>query len=366
MSLRVGLVGLPNVGKSTVFNALSAALSGRASAGGAKVSNYPFTTIEPNRAVVAIPDPRLARVAEIFGQERAVPAAIEFVDIAGLVRGASKGEGLGNQFLAEIREVDALLHIVRCFPDPDVAHVEHTLDPVRDVEIVNLELILADLGTVSRRQQKTQSALKSHTEAAAREADALARLAAHLDAGQPARTLEGVSDLLALLDLNLLTAKPEVYLANLGEDLPASEPCLVRLQLAASPVVPVTAKLEADLAELSEDERAVFVEELSLETTGLDRVIRACYEALDLVTFYTGAGAEARAWPVPRGTHLAAAAAKIHTDLERGFIKAEVVDFPSLDAAGSWQQAHHLGQVRTEGRDYVVKEGEVVWIRFKA
>ncbi len=357
MSLRVGLVGLPNVGKSTVFNALSA--------GGAKVSNYPFTTIEPNRSVVAIPDPRLRRVAEIFGQEAAVPAAIEFVDIAGLVRGASTGEGLGNQFLAEIREVEALLHIVRCFPDPDVAHVEHTLDPVRDVEIVNLELILADLGTVTRRQQKAQSALKAHTEAAAREADALARLAAHLDAGRPARTLENAAELLSFLDLNLLTAKPEVYLANLGEDVPTSEPCLVRLQMAASPVVPVTGKLEADLAELSEDERAVFIEEMSLETTGLDRVIRACYEALDLVTFYTGAGAEARAWPIPRGTHLAAAAGKIHTDLERGFIKAEVIDFPSLDAAGSWQEAHHLGKVRTEGRDYVVKEGEVVWVRFK-
>jgi len=357
--LSVGIVGLPNVGKSTVFNALSA--------GAAKVSNYPFTTVEPNRAVVAVPDPRLARVAAIFHQERAVPAAIEFVDIAGLVRGASKGEGLGNQFLAEIREVDALLHVVRCFPDPNVAHVEAGLDPVRDAEIVNLELTLADLATVERRQAKTRAAVKSHTEAAREEANALTSLAAHLGEGRPARTLEGASEALATFELNLLTAKPEVYLANMGEDSPESEACLVRLEMAAGgPVVPLTAKLEADLAELSEQERAAFVAELSLEATGLDRVVRACYDALDLITFYTGVGAEARAWTAQRGTHLADAAGKIHTDMERGFIRAEVTEFATLDAAGSWQEAHHLGKVRTEGRDYQVEEGDVVLVRFRA
>ncbi len=352
--LSVGIVGLPNVGKSTVFNALSA--------GGAKVSSYAFCTIEPNRAVVAVPDPRLRRVAEIFEQERAVPSTIEFVDIAGLVRGASHGEGLGNQFLAAIREVDAILHVVRCFPDPEIAHVENGLDPVRDVEIVELELILADLGTVERRQQKARTALKAHSKEAQEEAEALARLAAHLSAGRPARTL---GEDLAALDLHLLTDKPEVYLANVGENAPNAEECASQLAAAVrGPVIVETAKLEADLAELEEGERAAFVAELGVEATGLEKVVRACYQALDLVTFYTGVGAEARAWSVPRGTHLGTAAGKIHTDMERGFIRAEVVDFATLDAAGSWQEAHRIGKVRTEGRDGVVQEGEVVWVRF--
>ena len=354
--LSVGIVGLPNVGKSTVFNALSAA--------GAKVSNYPFCTIEPNRAVVPIPDPRLARVAEIFQQERAVPSTVEFVDIAGLVRGASQGEGLGNQFLAAIREVDAILHVVRCFPDSDIAHVENSLDPVRDVEIVEMELILADLGTVERRREKAESALKGHTKEAQEEAALLERLAAHLAAGKPARaTGEG----LVPLDLHLLTDKPEVYLANVGENAPNREECAACLAAAVTgPVIVETAKLEADLAELDEAERAVFVAELGLEATGLEKVVRACYQALDLVMFYTGVGAEARAWSVPRGTHLGPAAGRIHSDMERGFIRAEVLDFAALDALGSWQEAHRAGKVRTEGRDYVVQDGEVVWVRFHA
>jgi len=352
--LSVGIVGLPNVGKSTVFNALSA--------GGAKVSNYAFCTIEPNRAVVPIPDSRLDRVAEIFQQERAVPSTIEFVDIAGLVRGASRGEGLGNQFLAAIREVDAILHVVRCFPDPEIAHVENGLDPVRDVEIVELELILADLGTVERRQQKVRAALRAHSKEAQEEAEALARLAAHLSAARPARAL---GEDLAALDLHLLTDKPEVYLANVGENAPNAEECAAQLAAAVSgPVIVETAKLEADLAELEEGERAAFIAELGVGATGLEQVVQACYQALDLVTFYTGVGAEARAWSVPRGTHLGPAAGKIHTDMERGFIRAEVVDFATLAAAGSWQEAHRIGKVRTEGRDYVVQEGEVVWVRF--
>lgn len=352
--LSVGIVGLPNVGKSTVFNALSTAR--------AKVSNYPFCTIEPNRAVVPVPDPRLDRIAEIFQQPRAIPSTIEFVDIAGLVRGASKGEGLGNQFLAAIREVDAILHVVRCFPDREIAHVEITLDPVRDVAIVESELVLADLGTVERRQQKVKTALKSHAKEAEQEAAMLERLVAHLSAGRPARTL---GEDLAELELHLLTDKPEVYLANVGEQIPDREDCVARLTAAVSgPVVTEIAKLEADLAELEEGERAAFIAELDLEATGLEKVVQACYQALQLVTFYTGVGAEARAWSVPRGAHLGPAAGRIHSDMERGFIRAEVVDFPTLDARGSWQEAHRAGQVRTEGRDYAVQEGDVVLVRF--
>ena len=354
--LRVGLVGLPNVGKSTLFNALSS--------GGAKVSNYAFCTIEPNRAAVPLPDPRLARLADLFQQERAVPSSIEFVDIAGLVRGASHGEGLGNQFLAAIREVEVVLHVVRCFAAAEVAHVGNRLDPVGDVEIVELELILADLGTVERRLQKAQVARKAHTREADEEAAALERLAAHLRAGYPART-GPEAPLRRGLELHLLTDKPEVFVANLGEGATDADDCLARLRGAvAGPVVGLPAKLEADLAALEPEERAVFAQELGLEQSALDQVVQACYQALDLVTFFTGVGAEARAWAVPRGTELAAAAGKIHTDMERGFIRAEVVDLAALEVAGTWSEAHHLGKVRTEGRDYVVQEGDVVLVRF--
>jgi len=367
----VGIVGLPNVGKSTVFNALSCA--------GAKVSNYPFCTIEPNRAVVPVPDPRLGRVARVFEQEKATPATIEFVDIAGLVRGASKGEGLGNQFLAEIREVAVILHVVRCFAGREIAHVESGLDPLRDVEIVNLELALADLGTVERRRQKLAAGLRMHRKEAEQEAGELQRISEHLNEGKPARTLTGSDtagmparpgEMPALQrhgELHLLTDKPVVYLANAGEDEPEAEELLGRLRSAADgPVVTMTAKLESDLAEMEEGERAGFMAELGVDCHGTGDVIRACYQALDLVTFFTGVGAEARAWAVPRGTKLAAAAGRIHTDMERGFIRAEVIGFDALDATGGWQEAHRSGQVATEGRDYVVQEGDVVLVRFQA
>ena len=356
--LSVGIVGLPNVGKSTVFNALCQA--------GAKISNYAFCTIEANRAVVSVPDPRLARVAEIFDQPRALPATVEFVDIAGLVRGASKGEGLGNQFLAEIREVDAVLHVVRCFSDPQIPHVEGSVDPVRDVGIGELELVLADLETVHRRQQKIASAVKGRDRDGQREADALAALAEHLDQGRSARDLPDRDEIADIVHLSLLTHKPQVYLANAGEQDTDSADAVARLTAHVSPVVPIAGKLEADLAELDDDERAAFVAELDLSSSGLERVVRACYQALGLVTFFTGVGAEARAWPVARGTVAATAAGRIHTDMERGFIRAEVVGFQDLAELGSWHEAQRAGRIRTEGRDYLVQEGDVLLIRFNA
>ncbi|HUU54167.1 MAG TPA: redox-regulated ATPase YchF [Armatimonadota bacterium] len=355
--LGVGIVGLPNVGKSTVFNALCA--------GGAKVSNYAFCTIEPNHAVVSVPDPRLETVARIFGQENMVPAAIEFADIAGLVRGANQGEGLGNQFLAAIREVDAVLHVVRCFEDTQVAHVEGPIDPVRDVAVVETELILADLGAVERRREKIAPALKGRSKEAIREAEALDALAAHLAAGRPARTLPERETIVESAQVFLLTDKPEVYLANTGEDEGESAAHLQRLSACVGgPVVALSGRLEADLAEMEEGEREAFVAELQLSASGLERVIQACYETLDLVTFFTGVGAEARAWALPRGTTAVQAAGRIHTDMEKGFIRAEVIPIEELAEVGSWQEAHRAGRARTEGRDYVVQEGDVLLIRF--
>ena len=354
--LSVGIVGLPNVGKSTVFNALCA--------GGAKVSNYAFCTIEPNHAVVSVPDPRLETVARIFEQEKMVPASIEFVDIAGLVRGANTGEGLGNQFLAAIREGDAILHVVRCFEDTQIAHVEGNLDPLRDVEVVETELILADLAAVERRRKKMAPALKGRSKEAIDEAEALDALAAHLGAGRPARSLPD-RDTVAAAQVFLLTDKPEVYLANAGEEAAESDAHIRRLSASVEgTVVALAGKLEADLAEMDEGERDAFVSELHLSASGLERVIHACYQTLDLVTFFTGVGAEARAWAVRRGATTAEAAGRIHTDMEKGFIRAEVIPVADLAEVGSWQEAHRLGRVRTEGRDYIVQEGDVLLVRF--
>jgi hypothetical protein len=345
------------VGKSTVFNALSRA--------GAKVSNYAFCTVEPNHAVVPVPDARLNEVARVFAQERAVPTTIEFVDIAGLVRGANRGEGLGNQFLAAIRQTDAILHVVRCFAEERVAHVEGSLDPERDIGIVETELVLADLGAVHRRKEKIRSAVKGQDADPLREHEALSRLEQHLDAGEPARTVADREEIAETAQVFLLTDKPVVYLANAGEGQQEPEGVAARLaEYVSGPAVALQGKLEADLAELDDEDRAAFMSELGVSASGLERVIEACYRALEMVTFFTGIGAEARAWTVRRGTPVAVAAGRIHTDMERGFIRAEVVPIAMLSASGSWEAAKRAGHVRTEGRDYEVQEGDVLLVKF--
>lgn len=359
--IQVGIVGLPNVGKSTIFNALCGAQ--------AKVSNYAFCTVEPNRAVVPVPDSRLARVAQLFGQERAVPVTATFVDIAGLVRGASTGEGLGNQFLAHIREVDVILHVVRCFHNAEVAHVEGDVDSRRDVEIVDLELALADMGTVQRRLDQAHSDAKSGKPSAREEVAFLERLYQHLNQGQRAETMAATETETCLLrDLHLLTARPQLYVANAGEQAQESRACVEALKAYAAErgaqALELSGKVQAELAELPPDERAQFAAELGIEADALDRVVAASYHALDLVTFFTAVGKEARAWSVRKGTTIVEAAGRIHSDMESGFVRAEVISLDLLDRLGSWEEAHRQGLLRIEGRDYQVQDGDVIHVRF--
>jgi GTP-binding protein YchF len=363
MSLQIGIVGLPNVGKSTLFNALTRA--------GAAVASYPFTTIEPNVGVVAVPDPRLERVAAIIKPHEVKPTTIEFVDIAGLVKDAHKGEGLGNQFLGHIRNVDAIALVVRCFEDPDVAHVTAELDPLSDCDVVDLELALADLATVERRCDKVHSMAKAQPREFAAELECLSRLKHHLAAGHRAGQF-ACSDAEAdyVGPLNLLTAKPRFYVANVGEaDLPQGGPYAARVAERArqheTEAAVICAQLEADLAEWPADEAAEYLAGLDLGETGLERLIHAGYRLLDLITFFTATGTNVvRAWTLQRGHTAYEAAGKIHTDMQHGFIRAEVVSFPDLMQSADFATARERGLLRLEGRDYVVQDGDIIHIRF--
>ncbi len=365
MALEIGIVGLPNAGKSTLFNALTGA--------GAAVAAYPFTTIEPNVGVVPVPDPRLDRLLEIARPDRTTPATIRFVDIAGLVKGAHRGEGLGNQFLGHIRNVDAIVLVARCFTDPDIAHMAAELNPVEDIAVVQLEMALADLTTVERRIAKVQSMRKGRPKDAdlVAEEGLLRRLADELGQSRRVSALElGEQERALLNPLNLLTAKPVLYVANVGEgDLPGGGPLAeaVRQHSAAegAQVVVISASMEADLQDWPDDEAALFRAELGLAEAGLNAVIAAGYRLLRLITFFTVVGEnEVRAWPIPRGTVASRAAGTVHSDMERGFIRAEVVAYEDLNAAGTFAAAREAGRLRLEGRDYVVQDGDVVAFRF--
>jgi len=364
MGLQIGIIGLPNVGKSTLFNALTRA--------GAAVAAYPFTTIDPNRGIAAVPDRRLEALARLVGPEQVTPATVEFVDIAGLVRGSHRGEGLGNRFLAHIREVDAVAVVARCFADPDVAHVDGSLDPVRDLEVLDLELILADLETVQRRLEKARTAAKAQPKQAREEVALLEDLEARLQQGERAAGWAGGAEQMALArELHLLTAKPRLYVANVGEeDLPGGGPLAARVaEVAAAegaPCVVLCAQLEADLAEWPPDEATEYRAALGLDRSGMEALVWAGYRTLDLITFFTIAGGrEVRAWPVRRGVTAPEAAGRVHSDMERGFIRAEVIGWEDLVAAGGWSAAREQGLIRTEGRDYVVQDGDVCLFRFR-
>ncbi|HEU5162138.1 MAG TPA: redox-regulated ATPase YchF [Thermoanaerobaculia bacterium] len=362
MGLSVGIVGLPNVGKSTIFNALTAA--------GAESANYPFCTIEPNVGIVAVVDPRLDELARIASSQKTVYTDLRIVDIAGLVRGASKGEGLGNQFLANIRETDAILHVVRCFDDANVVHVEQTVDPARDVEIIETELLLSDLEALNRRMDRVGKLARAGQKDAQVVQSALEKAAAAVDEGKPIRALELTPGEHEVLDeINLLTAKPVLYVANVSEnDLGTETPALAALRRVAAEkggeVVVIAGELEAQVAQLDPAERAEFLHHLGLEEPGLQLLVRAAYRLLDLETFFTVGPKEARAWTIHRGIKAPQAAGKIHSDFERGFIRAETVDFGTYVRLGGETPSRAAGKVRSEGKEYEVQDGDVILFRF--
>ena len=363
MSLQLGIVGLPNSGKSTLFNALTRA--------GAAVAPYPFTTIDPNVGVAALVDPRLTALAEMVKPERVVPATVEFVDIAGLVRGAHRGEGLGNRFLGHIRNVDAVVMVVRCFEDADVPHIYGRVDPLEDLEILNLELALADLASVERRIEKVRTDAKAAPREYSAELAALESLRQGLESGRPASEWAREEDQLQWVsEWTLLTGKPRLLVANVSEgNLPTggreAELVLERASAEGAEAMVICAQTEADLLDWPEDEAALYLSELGVPGCGLDRLVEASFRLLDLITFFTiTGGQEARSWPIPTGTPAPAAAGKIHTDMERGFIRAEVIDVERLLKCGSWAAARTAGQLRVEGRDYLVQDGDVIHFRF--
>lgn len=364
--MKLGIVGLPNVGKSTLFNSLTKA--------GAESANYPFCTIDPNVGVVAVPDERLGRLADLYHSAKVTPAVIEFVDIAGLVKGASKGEGLGNQFLANIREVDAIIHVVRCFEDPNVVHVDGSVDPLRDIETINLELIFSDIEILERRIAKTSRGARND-KTLAKELDLMQRIKAHLEEGKTAKTFGGLDDeeeQAWFASYNLLTAKPVIYAANVSEDDladdGASNPNVQKVREFAasehSEVFVICAQIEEEISELEEDEKKMFLEDLGIKTSGLDKLIQASYRILGLISYLTAGEKETRAWTIKVGTKAPQAAGKIHSDFERGFIRAEVVNYQDLLDCGSIVAARAKGLVGSEGKEYVVKDGDVIEFLF--
>ncbi|HZK09687.1 MAG TPA: redox-regulated ATPase YchF [Clostridia bacterium] len=357
--MKLGIVGLPNVGKSTLFNAITKA--------GADSANYPFCTIDPNMGVVDVPDPRLEILREINQSERTVPAQVTFFDIAGLVKGASKGEGLGNQFLSHIREVDAILHVVRCFESSNISHVDGSIDPKRDIQTIQLELILADLETLERRQARLERQIKGDRELK-KEYDLVLKLISHLEEEKQAKTFSLEKDEIALYkQMQLLTSKPVIYVANVSVEEP--KPSILKdieeiANREDASLLAISVQIEEEIAELPEEDKEAFLKEMGLSISGLDRLIQASYSLLNLISFITAGPKEIRAWTIHKGTKALDAAAKIHSDIQRGFIRAETIDFDDLIKAGSMLKAKELGLVRLEGKEYIVKDGDIILFRF--